>query len=88
MVAADRLCYIVADLAELAIVKDEHDELGENAWLFEDERHKFDERYTVLAREKSANEDQVATLDREVDRLSQQVQRLEANKETLEGHLR
>ncbi|CAH1413281.1 unnamed protein product [Lactuca virosa] len=42
----------------------------------------------MLAGEKSAVEDQVVTLDMEVDRLSQQVQCLEANKGTLEGCLR
>lgn len=74
VVAADRLRYIGADQAELALIKSECDELAERVWFLEDERCKFDERYLVLPEEKTATEAQVVTLNGEVDRLSQQVQ--------------
>lgn len=48
-----------ANRAALAIVKTEHGDLGEKVWLLEDEKHKFDEHYVVLAGESFAVKNQV-----------------------------
>ncbi|CAI9271369.1 unnamed protein product [Lactuca saligna] len=77
------LCFIGVDWAELAPIKSEYDELAEKIWLLEKERRKFNERYLVLFGEKTVDEAQVATLDGEVNRLSQQVQDLAMEKTTL-----
>lgn len=70
VVAIGRLRYIGVDLAESVIVEADCDELRERASLLKEKRPKFDERYDVLSREKSAAEDHMSFLDGEVGRLS------------------
>lgn len=84
MAASGRLCYLDTDLAELVVVKTECDELREKVRILKDEKYKFKERYVALVGEKSVAEDQVASLDREVERLSQRVQDPATEKEALE----
>ena len=48
VVAIGRLCYIGADLAELATVKSKRDELAEKVWVLEEEWRKFDELPRVV----------------------------------------
>lgn len=86
--AADRLRYLGVDMEKLVAVKTEHDELGEKVWLLEDAKCNFEERYAILAREKSAIEYQVTSLDREVVCFSQRVQDLVLEKDALEVSMR
>ena len=71
VVASGRLCYIGADLAELAAIKSERGELAEKVCLLEEEGRNFDERCLVLFGEKNVMEAQVVTLDGKVSLLSQ-----------------
>lgn len=66
----------------MALVKSECNKLAEKVWLVEEERCKFDKHYFVLSGDKTAIEAQVVALDREVDRLSSQVQDLAIQKAT------
>lgn len=52
-----RLHYLGANVAKLVVVKVERDEIEEKVWLLKDKRCKFEERYVVLAGEKSTAED-------------------------------
>ncbi|CAI9291660.1 unnamed protein product [Lactuca saligna] len=75
VVDVGRLRYMGVDLAKVAAVKSERDELAEKVWLLEEERHKIDERYLVLSGEKTVVEAQAVTLDGET-RLVQVVDRV------------
>lgn len=83
--AVDRLRYLGANLAKLAGVKTEYDELSEKVWLHEDDKYGFEERYVVRAGDKSTVEDKVVSLDGEVECLLQQVRDLLAEKEASEA---
>lgn len=70
VVTSSRLRYLGAELAELAAIKTEGDKLEEKVWLLKDEKLKFEEIYVVPDREKYSIEDQVVSLDREVEYFS------------------
>lgn len=63
VVISGHLRFLGADLVELAAVKTERDKIGEKVCPLEDDKLKFEERYVVLAREKSVTEDQLSILD-------------------------
>lgn len=67
VVAVGHLRHVSLDLAELTIVKSKCDELRQKVLGLEEEKRKFEERYDMLAREKDSMDDQVTSLDREVE---------------------
>lgn len=64
MDAARCLCLVGSDLAELTTVIAKRKELREKLLGLEDEKREFEERYDLLATEKSLVEDQVTSLNR------------------------
>lgn len=89
LVAVDGcLSQVSLDLPDFTIVKAENDGLRGMVLVLETEKRKFEGCYDLMDGEKAFAEEHVASLDAEVERLLQQVEGLEAEKEAFEKRVK